>query len=304
MYTAVLGVYAFWGPKAGKRIYNMSGESADVVFGGVTVLTGVFGSLAGGLLLDRLGSTLSNANLVCGVSNLVGLVFVLVAFLAAQNFTVFIVLFALGELALFMLQAPVGAIGMWAVPPALRPLAISMVTVSIHLLGDVPSPPLIGALQSALERGKPPAEADQQWRITMSIISLLLFFSGCTFLRGSCVSRKARDYRKDDELAVVAAVAQEHQVHIPHGSPHVHGRTQGQTLNSNHLGTWVDSSADPGPDQQGLAAADGPRGMWFSDSSGLGHGAAGDAGTDKQPLLDPEDPGSLDDGPAVGSPSM
>ncbi|KAF6255645.1 major facilitator superfamily domain-containing protein [Scenedesmus sp. NREL 46B-D3] len=186
MYTAVLGVYAFWGPKAGKRIYQLQGESADIVFGGVTVITGVFGSLLGGVALDALGSTLSNANLVCGVSNLVGLVFVLASFLAAQSFAVFIILFAVGELALFMMQAPVNAIGMWSVPPSLRPLAISMVTVSIHLLGDVPSPPLVGAIQSALEAGKAPHEADAQWRISMSLTSLLLAFSGGEAAAAAC----------------------------------------------------------------------------------------------------------------------
>jgi hypothetical protein len=83
LYTAVLGVYAFWGPKAGKRIFNLTGETADLVFGGVTVVTGVFGSLIGGLLLDWLGSTLSNANLVCGLGQLFGLVLLLPAFLLA-----------------------------------------------------------------------------------------------------------------------------------------------------------------------------------------------------------------------------
>jgi hypothetical protein len=216
LYTAVLGVYAFWGPKAGKRMYNMQDETADIVFGAVTVATGIVGSLFGGWLLDYLGSTLVNAHLVCGVGNWLGLSLVLPAFLAAKSFGVFIALFAAAELALFTMQAPVGAIGMWAVPQALRPLAISLVTVFIHLCGDVPSPPLVGAIQTALEAGKPPAEAAQQWRITMSIISLLLFFSGAVFLKGSWVSRGAKDYRKQEELVVVAAVAEQHTPHLPH----------------------------------------------------------------------------------------
>jgi hypothetical protein len=227
LYTAVLGVYAFWGPKAGKRIFNLAGETADLVFGGVTVITGVLGSLIGGLMLDWLGSTLSNANLVCGLGQLFGLVLLIPAFLWAKDFTVFIVLFALGEMGLFTLQAPVAAIGMWSVPTALRPLAISMVTVSIHLLGDVPSPPLVGALQSALEQGKTGAEADAQWRITMSIASSLLFLSGCVFLRGSQISKAAADYRKAEELAAAAATAEHHQLHLPH--PHaLHGDEEGQ----------------------------------------------------------------------------
>lgn len=275
MYTAVLGVYAFWGPKAGKRIYHMSGESADVIFGGVTVITGVFGSLGGGLALDALGSTLWNANLLCGVSNFVGLVFVLTAFLAARNFTVFIVLFAIGELALFMIQAPVNAIGMWSVPAALRPLAISMVTVSIHLLGDVPSPPLVGALQSALEHGKPHDQADQQWRISMSVISLLLFFSGCMFLRGSCVSRKAKDYRKDDDLAIVASVAEDHQRHLPRPRP-------GHQNDSLHHVADHDAEF---PRDSGHSKGSGySRGLGLLDNT--------DMTGDQQPLLDTENPGS------------
>jgi hypothetical protein len=200
LYTAVLGVYAFWGPKAGKRIYHMSGETADLVFGGVTVITGILGSLSGGLLLDRVGSSIRNANLICGVSNWVGLVLVLSAFLGASSFTLFMVLFALGEFALFFIQSPVGAIGMWAVPPALRPLAISVTTMAIHVGGDVPSPPLVGAIETALEAGQPPEVADQRWRISMSIVSLLLVFSGGVFIKGAFLSDKAPDYRNHEQL--------------------------------------------------------------------------------------------------------
>ncbi len=42
-YVAVLGVYAFWGPQAGKQLFfpaNDTSNQADMVFGGVTVITG------------------------------------------------------------------------------------------------------------------------------------------------------------------------------------------------------------------------------------------------------------------------
>lgn len=58
LYVAVLGVYAFWGPQAGKALFfppDDKSAQADYVFGGVTVLTGVLGSLAGGIFLDRAG---------------------------------------------------------------------------------------------------------------------------------------------------------------------------------------------------------------------------------------------------------
>jgi hypothetical protein len=40
---------------------------------------------------------------------------------------------------------------MWSVPTSLRPFAMSMSVVAIHVLGDVPSPPLLGVLQGALQ---------------------------------------------------------------------------------------------------------------------------------------------------------
>lgn len=63
--AAFIGAIAYLGPKAGRDVFGISGEMADLVFGAVTVLTGVFGTLAGGVLLDRMGSTMGNALTIC-----------------------------------------------------------------------------------------------------------------------------------------------------------------------------------------------------------------------------------------------
>ena len=42
------------------------------------------------------------------------------------------------------------AVLLWSVPPGVRPLAMSLSVVATHLLGDVPSPPLLGLLQGRL----------------------------------------------------------------------------------------------------------------------------------------------------------
>ncbi|KXZ51059.1 hypothetical protein GPECTOR_14g45 [Gonium pectorale] len=209
-YVAVLGVLAYWGPQAGRALFfgpGSDGEgagsaaNADLVFGGVTVLTGVVGSVAGGVALDRMGSTLRNANLLCAGSNLVGLVLLLIAFNASRSFAAFMGMFAVGQLVIFLLQAPVAAVGMWCVPPELRPLGASLMTVSIHLLGDVPSPPLVGALQSRLAAGKTPHDAAQQWRTSLSICSLLLALSGALFAVAAWLSVPGTDYRGRGESA-------------------------------------------------------------------------------------------------------
>lgn len=63
----VIGAYSFLGPKAGRAIFDIPGETADLVFGGVTVLTGILGTLFGGIALDRMGSGVTNALIICAV---------------------------------------------------------------------------------------------------------------------------------------------------------------------------------------------------------------------------------------------
>ncbi len=48
MIAGVLGAYAYLGPKAGREIFSLPSEQADITFGAVTVLTGVFGTITGG----------------------------------------------------------------------------------------------------------------------------------------------------------------------------------------------------------------------------------------------------------------
>ncbi len=62
----------------------------------------------------------------------------------------------------------------------------------------MPSPPLVGALQSRLSLGKSPAEAAQQWRISLSVISLLLIVSGVLFLLAAKLSVPSADWRTRD----------------------------------------------------------------------------------------------------------
>lgn len=42
-------------------VFVLSQNNADIMFGGVTVVSGILGTIAGGFLLDRMTSTISNA---------------------------------------------------------------------------------------------------------------------------------------------------------------------------------------------------------------------------------------------------
>ncbi|KAL4448931.1 hypothetical protein ABPG77_007648 [Micractinium sp. CCAP 211/92] len=190
-YTAVLGGFAFYGPKAGRDVFNVAPERADLTFGAITVLTGVLGTLAGGALLDAVGASMRNALLLCAAGIAAGSLLAIAAFWAAGSFAAFSLSFAAAELAMFVSQAPGNAVCMWSVPTQLRPFAMSMSVVAIHVLGDVPSPPLLGALQGWL----------QNWRLSMSIASALLLAGAAAYLVGAMVAASAVDYR---ELAAAA----------------------------------------------------------------------------------------------------
>ncbi|XVF00684.1 hypothetical protein REPUB_Repub04eG0022300 [Reevesia pubescens] len=161
-YNFVLGAYSYWGPKAGYNIYNMS--DADLIFGGITIVCGILGTLAGGYVLDFMNSTISNAFKLLSVTTFVGAIFCFTAF-CFKSVYAFLALFAVGELLIFATQGPVNYICLHCVKPSLRPLSMAISTVSIHIFGDVPSSPLVGVLQDSVNN----------WRETALILTSILF---------------------------------------------------------------------------------------------------------------------------------
>ncbi|KAI3845360.1 hypothetical protein MKW92_036636 [Papaver armeniacum] len=150
--------YSYWGPKAGYSIYQMT--NADMTFGGITIICGIVGTLAGGFFLDRISSTINNAfKLLSGATILGGaLCFGSFCFKSMYGFIAF---FACGQLFLFAAQAPVNFVCLHCVKPSLRPISMAMSTVAIHIFGDVPSSPLVGLLQDRLNN----------WRNTALILT-------------------------------------------------------------------------------------------------------------------------------------
>ncbi|KAM2676061.1 hypothetical protein EV1_002764 [Malus domestica] len=170
-YNFVIGAYSYWGPKAGYNIYHMT--DADLIFGGITIVCGILGTLAGGFLLDYMTNTISNAFKLLSVVTLIGGAFCFGAF-CFKNMYAFLALFAIGELLVFATQGPVNYINLHCVKPNMRPLSMAMSTVSIHIFGDVPSAPLVGVLQDAINN----------WRKTALILTAILFPSAVIWFIG------------------------------------------------------------------------------------------------------------------------
>ncbi|CAA0807397.1 Probable sphingolipid transporter spinster homolog 2 [Striga hermonthica] len=187
-YNFVIGAYSYWGPKAGYNIYHMS--NADYMFGGVTAACGILGSLAGGFILDRMTSTISNAFKLLSLATFSGAVFCFAAF-CFKSLYAFLALFAIGELLVFATQAPVNFVCLHCVKPSLRPLSMAMSTVSIHIFGDVPSSPLVGLLQDRINN----------WRATALILTSILFVAATIWFIGVFLHSVDR-YNEDSEHQV------------------------------------------------------------------------------------------------------
>ncbi|KAJ9561228.1 hypothetical protein OSB04_006388 [Centaurea solstitialis] len=185
-YNFVIGAYSYWGPKAGYSIYHMS--NADMLFGGITIVGGIVGTLAGGIILDRMNSTIPNAFKLLSTATFLGAIFCFSAF-CFKNLYAFIVLFLIGEILVFATQGPVNFVCLHTVKPSLRPLSMAMSTVSIHVFGDVPSSPLVGVVQDNINN----------WRTTALILTSILFLASGIWFIGIFLHSVDR-YDEDNEL--------------------------------------------------------------------------------------------------------
>ncbi|XP_016647433.1 PREDICTED: probable sphingolipid transporter spinster homolog 2 [Prunus mume] len=174
-YNFVIGAYSYWGPKAGYSIYRMS--NPDLLFGGITIVCGILGTLAGGLILDSVNATINNAFKLLSGATILGAIFCFSAF-CVRSLYFFVVLFSMGELLVFATQAPVNYVSLRCVKPSLRPLSMAVSTVSIHIFGDVPSSPLAGILQDHVNN----------WRVTTLVVTSVLFFASGIWFIGIFIS--------------------------------------------------------------------------------------------------------------------
>ncbi|GKU94972.1 hypothetical protein SLEP1_g8393 [Rubroshorea leprosula] len=182
-YNFVIGAYSYWGPKAGYNIYHMS--NADLLFGGITIVCGILGTISGGLILDRMNATISNAFKLLSGATFLGAILCFSAF-CMSSLSGFIALFSVGELLVFATQAPVNYVCLHCVKPNLRPLSMAISTVSIHIFGDVPSSPLVGVLQDHINN----------WRETALILTSVFFVAAAIWFIGVFI--RSVDMSNDD----------------------------------------------------------------------------------------------------------
>jgi MFS family permease len=145
-YTFALGGLGFWMPTFLQRVRGLPADQATSGFGAIVVVTGFFGTLVGGWLGDYCLRRSAQGYLwFSGLVTLAAAPFALLA-LAAPQPAVFYPAVVVAELLLFMSTGPISAAIVNSVAPFERASAVALSMFVIHLLGDVPSPPLIGYL--------------------------------------------------------------------------------------------------------------------------------------------------------------
>jgi MFS family permease len=152
-WTFALGGIASWLPSFFERVRGVSHAQASTLPGAIVVVTGFVGTFAGGWLADRLLVRNKQAYWwVSGVAALVAVPFTWVVF-TAETPAIYWSAAAIAQVLLFASTGPINAATVNIVSPSMRATALAAQILIIHLLGDVPSPPLIGYLSDRWSLG-------------------------------------------------------------------------------------------------------------------------------------------------------
>ncbi len=153
-YTFGLGGLAFWMPTFLERVRHVPPAAATTGFGTIVLVTGFVGTFAGGWLGDHLLRFSRQAYLwFSGVLTLLAVPCALLALLAPSS-AVYYPAIVGAQLLLFMSTGPINAAIVNIAGPLERASAIALSMFAIHLLGDVPSPALIGRVSHLTSLGE------------------------------------------------------------------------------------------------------------------------------------------------------
>ena len=170
--TFAIGGIAFWTPT---YIYEYRGQSnlgeINMIFGGITVVAGIFATLLGGWAGDKLRERFAGSYfLVSGIGMLTAFPFIigmlLLPFPWAWGSIFFAVFF------LFVNTGPANTALANVTHPSIRATGFAVNILIIHALGDAISPPLIGAIAG-----------HSNMNVAFMVVSATVLLSGLIWLR-------------------------------------------------------------------------------------------------------------------------
>lgn len=192
----VTGSLALWAPTFLYRAAVFTGKKApcadqthcasneSLIFGIITVITGVLGVFSGVQVSQQLRKKTPRADpLVCAAGLLLSAPFLYLAIVFAQGSTVATYAFIfLGETFLSMNWAIVADILLYVVVPTRRSTAEALQIVVSHLLGDAGSPYMIGVLSDSLRQTDSFLWQFRSLQLSLLLCSFVAVVGGAFFL--------------------------------------------------------------------------------------------------------------------------
>lgn len=183
--TFALGGFTAWAAPFLMRRHCMKLADGNNLFGVITVVTGLVATAAGGVITDRVPGERTRACLkVCAWSSAIGAPIALAALLVPSS-TQFLIALALCEIAIFTSVSPTNAAVLGSVPPAMRASAMAASIFAIHLLGDLISPPAIGAISDTFHDSKEICSGGRGLQAGMYLLPAALALSAAMWFRGA-----------------------------------------------------------------------------------------------------------------------
>ncbi|MBI3724711.1 MFS transporter [bacterium] len=175
MQSFALGALAFWAPDFLRHVHGQSEEGAQILTGKIAAGAGFVGTALGAVIADRLsrGAMVRGYALVTGVGYLLSAP-LLVAALFLPSYDASIWCMFLAMVGAFLGTGPQNAIVSDRAPVAFRASAFALVVVILHLMGDAPSPPVVGWAYDRFQAqalGKGPAI---QRALLLAVVALTL----------------------------------------------------------------------------------------------------------------------------------
>ena len=179
LYTFAVGGLAFWMPTYFVEVRRLPLDVASRNFGVVLVLAGFAGTLIGGRGGDALARRRPDGHfLLSGVAFVTSLPFTLLAVLHPSPAIFWPAMF-MTLLLFFINTGPLTAAMANVLPADLRASGIAVNTMGIHILGDAPSPLLIGLIKDRIGLATP-----------VLVTGLLVVVAGLVLLAGRTALRR------------------------------------------------------------------------------------------------------------------
>jgi MFS transporter, Spinster family, sphingosine-1-phosphate transporter len=184
--TFAIGGFSSWAVPFFERKLSLPLSNGNQVFGAITATTGLVGTALGGILADRIpGEDRTRVNLrVCAWSSALSVPFAVAALLYFRIEGAFVAL-GICQLAVFASTSPINAALLLSVPPRVRASAMAASIFFLHLLGDIISQPLIGAIAAAFHDSHAPGSGARGLQIGMYLLPAALAVSAVVWLAGS-----------------------------------------------------------------------------------------------------------------------